>query len=331
MDIVDTIYSFLPAKRKQTPSGWTKFNAVCCNHNGQTADTRQRGGMIRNADGVSYHCFNCGFKASYQPGRHLTRKMRQLMNWLGVADDVINKLALEALKVESDKQFTESITLPTFENKTLPEDSRSFEEWSTFLSITGDDYIVPEGFGNAVEYVESRKVGVFSYPFYWSKSMPDRVIIPFYYQGRTVGYTARKLGDGKPKYLSDQTPGYVFNLDAQKDSRKFVIVVEGPFDAIAIEGVAILGADIMNKQAMMINRLDKQVILVPDRDKTGENTIEQALEQNWSVSMPDWEDCKDVNDAVIKYGKIAVLKSIIESAESSAIKIKLRKKSWFAD
>ena len=66
MSIVnETVLTYLPAKRKTTPSGWTSFNAPCCQHNGTSADTRQRGGLISNADGgVSYHCFNCGFKAA---------------------------------------------------------------------------------------------------------------------------------------------------------------------------------------------------------------------------------------------------------------------------
>ena len=57
MNIVfDALQIYLPAKRKQTPSGWLAFNAPCCEHNGTTPDTRQRGGLIANAEeGVSYH------------------------------------------------------------------------------------------------------------------------------------------------------------------------------------------------------------------------------------------------------------------------------------
>ena len=66
--VAETVLTYLPPKRKTTPSGWTSFNAPRCHHNGHTADKRQRGGLISNADGgVSYHCFNCGFKASWQP------------------------------------------------------------------------------------------------------------------------------------------------------------------------------------------------------------------------------------------------------------------------
>ena len=33
--------------------------------------------------------------------------------------------------------------------------------------------------------------------------------------------------------------GHVFNIDEQTDDRKYVVAVEGPIDAIAIDGVAI--------------------------------------------------------------------------------------------
>ena len=47
--IADTLLTYLPGKRKHTPSGWIGFNAVCCD------DKRQRGGFIVNGgDAVSY-------------------------------------------------------------------------------------------------------------------------------------------------------------------------------------------------------------------------------------------------------------------------------------
>jgi hypothetical protein len=54
--------------------------------------------------------------------------------------------------------------------------------------------------------------------------------------------------------------------------------------------------------------------------------VERALELGWAVSMPDWEDCKDVNDAVIKYGRLATLLTIMQSRETSRIKIEMRRK-----
>ena len=322
MSIVDAIYSYLPAKRKSTPSGWTKFNAVCCPHNGNTPDTRQRGGIIRNGDGVSYHCFNCGFKASYVNGRHLTRKMKQFLEWCGAPDDAITKISLEALKVESDQKTLEAVSLPTLPDKELPKDCQTLEQalMSNPEEVIGvADYILTRGFDIRGDWM-------------WSPELPDRLIIPFRYEGRIVGYTGRKITDGKPKYLSEQTPGYVFNLDAQNTDSPVVLVAEGPLDALSIGGVAILGADIMDKQAMLINRLGKRVIVVPDRDADGARTVERAIELGWSVSMPDWADgVKDSNDALRKHGELWTAYLIMQAAESMELKIRLRMKHWFTD
>ena len=50
-------------------------------------------------------------------------------------------------------------------------------------------------------------------------------------------------------------------------------------------------------------------------------------EYGWSVSYPVWhETCKDVNEAVVKYGKLFVLKAILAGKEISRLKIELKKK-----
>jgi hypothetical protein len=329
MSIGEIIYSYLPAKRKQTPSGWVKFNAVCCHHNGTTADNRARGGMIQNGDGISYHCFNCGFKASYQPGRHVTRKMRQLLSWLGVPDDTVNKITLEALKIQSDETALAAVAIPKFEDKPLPDGSLRISEWIENIQKLPDD--LRAQFDTVVEYIWSRKLDPMA-DFYWCPvaGFADRLIVPFRLEGRIVGHTARKVVEGKPKYISDQTPGYVFNLDSQTQDREFVIVVEGPMDALSIDAVAVLGAEIMDKQALLINRLNRAVIVVPDRDADGQRTVEQALLNGYAVSMPDWpEGIKDVNDAAQKLGQLTALYLVIQAQEHNELKVRLRAKTWF--
>lgn len=332
MSIVqETLTLHLPSKRKTTPSGWTSFNAPCCIHNGDSADKRQRGGLISNGDGgVSYHCFNCGFKASWQPGRQLSYKMRKLFEWLGTPDDVITKLALQCLQIAEVGDSNITIELPKFETKNLPEGARRLDQWDDWQALE------PTGMDNNLfkvcEYLKTRNLFLDDYPFHWTPELGyrDRIIIPFYHKGEVVGFTARKIKDGNPKYLSDQQPGYVFNLDAQNYERIYTVVVEGPFDAIAVEGVALLGSEIKDQQAMLLNSLNTTKVVVPDRDEAGSKLIDQAIELGWSVSMPEWhKDVKDVNDAVQMYGKIYTLHSIITASENNELKIKLRSKKWF--
>jgi hypothetical protein len=67
--------------------------------------------------------------------------------------------------------------------------------------------------------------------------------------------------------------------------------------------------------------------VVPDQDIAGLELIDRALELGWAVSIPDWPaGCKDVNDAVIKLGQLGALLTIMQSRETSRIKIELRKK-----
>jgi DNA primase len=118
----------------------------------------------------------------------------------------------------------------------------------------------------------------------------------------------------------------VFGTDLQDANWQHVIVVEGVFDALCINGLAVLHADINDAQVRLIRSLGKQVIVVPDHDEAGMKLADRAVELGWSVSMPKWHGCKDVNDAVIKYGKLATLITILQAKEHSRIKIEMRKK-----
>ena len=79
---------------------------------------------------------------------------------------------------------------------------------------------------------------------------------------------------------------------------------------------------------------DLEVIVVADRDRAGSKLITQAIEYGWSVSFPLWQRegariCKDVSEAVEMYGKLFVLKSIINAKETSKLKIELMRKKLY--
>jgi len=319
--ITDTLTNYLPAKRKVTPSGWISFNAVCC------TDDRGRGGFIVNqGDAVSYHCFNCGFKCSWQPGRHISQKMNKFMRDLNIPDDIISQLRLEALKFEDSGNVEIRNIIPKFDERALPMDSVPIAD------LLNDP---PEKLIPVLEYMVNRKVFPEDFPFYWTPKVgfSNRLIVPFLFENKIVGYTARTINsEANPKYLSEQQPGYVFNLDNQRNNRELVIVAEGPFDAISIDGCALLGAEIKDSQNWLLKQLNKEIVLVPDKDKAGKQTLDQAVELGWSISMPDWpEGVKDINDAIIKLGKLATLYLIIQAKESNSLKIQLKAKKWFKE
>ncbi len=321
--IIDTVNTHLPPRRKTTPSGWVSFNAVCCHHNGEKADTRQRGGIMLN-EGVSYHCFNCGFKASWQPGRKISAKFKRLLKWINVSDELITKCSIEAMRIEEVEGYTsERLDQITFIDKALP---RGSEPITSYLDNVPDE-LVP-----VLAYLQSRNLYLEDYDFHWTdeEGFTNRLIIPFRYQGRIVGYTARKITEGKPKYISEQQPGYVFNLDRQLVDRKYVFVVEGPIDAISIDGVALTSAEINQTQRKLIEQLGKQIVVVPDRDQPGYRLVEQALEFGWGLSFPEWpEGVKDINEAQQQLGRLAALYLIVQGIETNQLKQQLRARAWF--
>jgi hypothetical protein len=334
--VQDAVNQLLPAKRKyNATSGWTSFNSVCCHHNGESQDTRGRGGIISNTNGsVSYSCFNCGFKANYTPGRHLNYKFRKLLKWMGADDGQVKRLVIDAIRV---KDFVAPETVEereevVFNPRPLPEGAKTIEDLVTWYHMLGNANGTPDEIYEAIYYLDQRQARFDRYHFYWTDdnehNMHKRVIIPFYWKGQIIGYSARSFADNiKPKYYSQYDTNYVYNTDIQTPEKRFVIVCEGPFDAMAVDGVAILGNECSEVQADIIDSLGREVIVVPDNDRAGLNLVSQAIEYGWSVSFPIWfEDCKDISEAVIKYGRLFVLKAIIDGRESNKLKIELKKK-----
>ena len=325
MSIVsDIITTHLPGKRKTTPSGWTSFNAPCCHNNGNAMDKRGRGGLISEGDTVSYHCFNCGYKASWQPGRAVSVKLRKLLQWLNVADDVINKLTLDVMRINEGVEVAErKIEIPTFQTVPLPPDAIKIADITEFTKFSMA----------IVKYMATRHLNLDDTEYYWSPSLAyrDRLIIPFFFEKRIVGWTARTIiADKKPKYMNEQQPGFVYGLDNQTYDKQFAILVEGPVDANYIDGCALGGSEINDAQALLLNRLNKEIVVVPDRDHAGKKLVEDAISRGWGVSMPEWDQSiTDVGDAVDKYGRLYALYSIAAKAETSPLKIRLRAKKWF--
>jgi len=341
-------------KTRRDAKGWISGNAVCCPHNGESADTRGRGGMIANADGtVSYSCFNCNFRASYTPGYPLYYKFRKLLRWLNVDEAEIQRLNIEAKREQQRQELLGLVKIEhkkeevkvDFKKEPLPDEALSFMGMMDFFILANEGIDehqptpehfkpLPRGLIDSVEYVYDRKIDMQKYDFYWStdtkNKMNKRVIIPFTWKNEIIGFTARALNDDiTPKYIQHIDTGYVFNIDKQKKDWKVVIVCEGVFDAISIDAVAVLKSDITKTQIDIIEGLDREIIVVPDWNKTGGNLIDVALANSWSVSFPIWaETCVDINQAVQKYGKLFVLKTILDSIESNPLKIKLLRKKY---
>ena len=280
----------LPVRTSKTPSGWITMDCPMC------SDKRKRGGLITTGARISYNCFNCGFTTGWAPNPALGKKYKDLATTLGVSTSDIHKVQIEL----------------------LPETAVAVEDLPDTHNVK--QYAIQRGL-----------LGLYPLLYFDESLYKQRLVVPFTYNNELVGWTARHVNPPNkqtPKYLHKIQPGYVFNIDRFADSkREIVIVTEGVFDAIQLDGVSIQGNSVTPEQAHLIEKLGKRVILCPDRDSAGKELIEQALELGWEVGFPpSSNEVKDADEAVLKYGRLATVASIIKHATDNKLKAQVKAK-----
>lgn len=361
----EVLYGLIRGKCKFTPSGWYSFNCPACIYNGEPSpDTRSRGGLKFSPSGeITFHCFRCQYKAFWRPGKILDRKMRNLLLYMGMRSDEIQKLSFQIWREnvlskyqETEKNsekviFNEDIVSPVhlnFDEKKLPESFKTIDYWLG-KNIFHRDFLTV-----ITKLEEQRGLEIFKdTELYWSpeRKYSKSILIPFKYEEKIVGYALRNFY-GKNKYIVEKPKDYLFQIENLfLPKRKYVVLVEGVFDALAIKGVGVLGNNLSKKQIDLINSSNKEIILFPDWDKGSSNLVKIAIENGWKVSIPLTENCpfkpekkgtkilnciwnnsediKDASDAVKKYGVVFTLKTIIDSAIDDPVKIELLRKSYY--
>jgi hypothetical protein len=343
------ITSALSGRRKRANTGFLNIDCPMCIHRGHNADRRQRCGIKNLNPGIHIFCFNCDFNTGWSPGETLSRYLRDFMVSAGVPEVTVKRLNHRALvyrqmvekNPEAQALIPASFSLE-FPKRQLPTGALSFD----VLAARGCE---EPDFLDCAAYLFGRGDDLAAATtYYWTadtqNSMNRRVIIPFLRHGEIVGWTARlidppaMIGDKlQSKYHNNNPLDYVFNNHVMEHRRrKYIIVVEGVFDALAIDGVATCGAKLSDKQASWIDSMGKTVIVLPDHDVTGERLIDKAVARGWHVSFPLiksgsaynwWEpDIKDAADAVQRYGRLYTLTSILKSASVDKTAIHVKRK-----
>lgn len=328
--ILQYIYDLLPVDKKQRNNGWIYFNAPCCVNFGEKPDTKHRGNIIFTDDGFIYSCFNCKFKCGFHLGQYFSKNT---YNWL---KDLCSPNQLKEL-MEMVKKYNESNNEEVLEKKPT-KIKREIRPLPTNYKLIKDSIINGENsktLNNIFNYINNRNPQLLNWNnLYWTEGQ-NNFLIPCYEYGNVVGYSLRLLDDNSShKYIHYIPNGYVYNFDNLLKNRKYEIIVEGELDAIAIDCVSILSNQFTPERLKRILQysLNKEIILMPDRDKAGQKMIEQLLKEDlpFSVAFPNWErGIKDCFDAVKKYGKLYTIYSIISSKESNKDLIKMKSMKWF--
>ena len=321
---------------KQAPKGWHKRHCMLCQTQGHGKDTRNRFGIQFNPQSIALNCFNCGFSAGYTEGKELSKAMKFFLRQIHVGDDFIKQVEFELFKQKNqihevrdgDSEVNIEGRLKSLFQKwktvELPPDSLRISEWLS-NGLTDPHFL------KVVNYAIDRHIYNLD-QFYWSPgrehNLRQRLIIPYYYRRNIVGFTSRLCYDTPdksiPKYYQQCPTDFVYNLDHQQGwLRKYVLVNEGVLDAWSVDGISILG-EIGQSKIDIINRLQKQIIVCPDRDKKGWDLVKVAIDNNWAVAFPKWpQHIKDAAKASEIYGRLLTTHSIISTAVLGKEKIQL--------
>lgn len=295
--------------------GWYPTLHLGCDHG-----RKGNRAAFRFGDGdVAFHCFNCGVKTTYLPAKHrsMPRKMERILNDLHVPDDEWKKVVFTNLSKhhpQTTHQKQEFLDLEPIE-LTLPKhfyklSNNQEDKWAII----------------AWDYLENQRgVDPSKHDFYLStgEGTPDakrwkgRVIIPIYKDNKLIFWQGRDLtGKAIKKYLSPSVPKdkIMYGFDRLTHSDEPLYVTEGWFDAEAVDGIALMGNEISDHHVKWLNRSSRRKVYVPDRFGDGKRAAMKALKMGFSISTPDIGDnCKDLSDAVKKYGKLFVLKTLADN------------------
>lgn len=278
--------------------------------------------LFPDDDSAIFKCYNCGTITGYAPARDrlVNQKMRKVLSDFFIPDDEIRNIELQHFAENKEEYETQEK-----ERIKIEPDEIEVPDYFYFL----DDAKPEDKWAQVAKAIlESRAIDPDSYPFMLSSKVYDkwhkRIIIPVYKQGKLIYYSGRDMTDrAKKKYENPDVEKFkvLFGFkEIFEYTDKPIYIVEGVMDALPLPNmVALMGNEISEAQIEWLNKTHRQKIYVPDRWGNGKPPALKAISLGWSISTPEIGDVKDLNDAVVKYGKLYVIKTLGENIHSGEI------------
>ncbi len=311
----------------QPPSnkGWQAVRCAVCNDH-----TRKglRGAFNFDNGVVNYKCWNCNHASRYDPevNEYYSKNTITTLEAFGIPDDEYKEIIITTpawingpKNKDTDRKESKNIEPKVIE---MP-------KYFYYLKDAKSDDFVAEA---ANEYLNERDIDPTSYPYMLARETKEpqfhkwlgRVVIPIYKNKKLIYYIGRALYDAVKKYetpaISKENILYGFDKLFDYQDKSPLLIVEGYFDAHAINGIGLLGNIITSGQRQWLDRSPREKIYIPDRFGNGMGAGNQALDNGWLISTPDiGNDPKDMDDAVKKYGKLYVIKSILDNTASGEL------------
>lgn len=301
--------------RNSSSDGWHHIKCPVCN------DYKVRAGFRfdNNGETCVYHCFNnlsCG--GAYDPNEtngNMSKNFIKVLNAFNIPEREYKELILEKFlhcnkhetKIANDIKFPSTIPQPKY--------------WKRITE--------PSRFGQlCIDYLTDRHIDYTKHDFYYTeitdqKDWNYRLIIPAYYRNNLIHYQGRDILDFHSlhyKSVHGTLSNILYNFDeVYRRTKEPLLVFEGFFDGLSIYDknfVSICSSNLTKQQLHFLKQSPRQKIIVPDFEGNGVELLQQGIDNGFGVCFPKFKDCKDVNDAVIKYGRLFVLHQILTNVKS---------------
>lgn len=325
-NLEELIRSKIPFNYKKANTGFEPVICAIC------SDYIPRGGFKFENNIIGFHCFNCGIDGIFEEGStSISKSFRKILNAFQITDEetdeVISKnfIANGGLKHISKQE--KEITLDVLNKNKLSFSTPEVKLPKNSIAINKHGPFRNEHEKIAVEYLLNRKVLDVYHDFFISseKKYSNRVIIPFYRNGKVIYWQARSLDGSEPRYLNSSVhkTAVLYNYDElNRFSNLPLFVTEGVFDAIPINGVAIMGSTLNEVKIELLKKIKRRIIFVIQRDKNGKQLALEALKNNWEISFPP-EGFNDVNKAVCETGILWTINMIMKQTMKNSIEAQM--------
>ena len=288
---------------KTDSRGFNVLKCQCCH------DYKIRAGFRFEAGTIFFNCWNCSTSGSYTEFEGtITRKFRSILNAHGIEDTEISAVVNSAFFFKKQKEESEAgcdmITLSNLTKINTTTPAVKLPPKSILLGSTSEflDYQT-----KLVAYLEKRKIDLNKYRFYFSLEprFIDRVIIPFYRNSQVIFWQARHISDAEKKRY-DNAPvsreAILFNINQLYVlSQAPLFITEGVFDAMIVNGVALLGSKLNDAKIELLSKSNRRLIFVIDKDKNGRALAQEVLKRGWEITFAP-EGANDINKSAQRFG-----------------------------
>ena len=324
MDFESTIRQYVFLGRPST-KGWCQVLCRVCGDHGRKG---LRSAFKFGPDEFGYHCFNCEIGAQFSSHSQTmpSEDMERILSAFGVPDEFLNELKMQVIYNRTNGA---SVGQQVF-NKSRLSGAKVIEMPSYFKLLTDITEDEPIRQLAEMHLSEERAMTSADYPFYIATRDPtikesfkfaNRLVIPIFNQAdQLVFWQARDIIGGQlKKYLNPdvEREGVLYGAaELRNRTNAPLFVTEGFFDAFHVRGVATLGRQLTTDMVEVLDLCPREKIIIPDFKGDGQDLALQGVRHGWKVSIPEFGQCKDVTEAIVKYGKLYVYKNIMDNIYS---------------